>query len=94
LCAESLAGGRLAISDILATAPLPEEIKKDLALVAACVGGAETIADTDLMLRKAGFEAITIRTNDNVRNLLREWKPEISTNAADYVVSATIEAVK
>jgi arsenite methyltransferase len=87
-------GGRLAISDILATAPLPEEIKKDLALVAACVGGAETIADTDLMLRKAGFEAITIRTNDNVRNLLREWKPEISTNAADYVVSATIEAVK
>ena len=87
-------GGRLAISDILATAPLPEEIKKDLALLAACVGGAETITDTEQMLKKAGFKQITIRPNDNSRKLLRQWSPAVSKNAADYVVSATIEAVK
>jgi arsenite methyltransferase len=87
-------GGRLAISDILATAPLPVEIKANLALVSACVGGAETFAGTEAMLREAGFEDINIKPNNTIRDLLREWKPEISENAADYVVSATIEAVK
>ena len=87
-------GGRLAISDILATAPLPGEIQKDLALVTACVGGAETFADTGEMLRKAGFKHISIKPNDTVRELLREWKPDIGKNVADFVVSATIEAVK
>lgn len=87
-------GGRLAISDILATAPLPDEIKKDLALLAACVGGAETFADTKQMLKEAGFKDITIKPNNNSRKLLREWNPAISKNAADYVVSATIKAVK
>ena len=86
-------GGRLAISDILATAPLPEEIKKNLALLAACVGGAETFSDTEQMLRKAGFKDITIKPNDSSRKLLREWNPAISKTAVDYVVSATIEAV-
>jgi arsenite methyltransferase len=33
-------GGRLSISDVLATAPLPEKIRNDLSLVGACVGGA------------------------------------------------------
>jgi arsenite methyltransferase len=87
-------GGRLAISDILATAPLPEEIKKNLALLAACVGGANTFADTEQMLREAGFKGVTIEPNDNSRKLLRQWNPTISKNAADYVVSATIKAVK
>ena len=31
-------GGRLAISDIVALKPLPDEIKKDLDLVSACIG--------------------------------------------------------
>jgi arsenite methyltransferase len=87
-------GGRLAISDILATAPLPGEIKKNLALLAACVGGAETIADTEHMLIKAGFSAITIDSNENSRKLLREWSPAAGQNAADYIVSATIQAIK
>lgn len=87
-------GGRLAISDILATAPLPEKTKKDLALLSACVGGAETFTDTEKMLKRVGFQDITIKPNNNNRRLLREWDPAISINAADYVVSATIEAVK
>jgi arsenite methyltransferase len=85
-------GGRLVISDILATAPLPGEIKKNLALLAACVGGAETFVDTEQMLRKAGFKEVAIKANDS-RKLLRHWSPSISSNAADYIVSATIQAV-
>jgi SAM-dependent methyltransferase len=51
-------GGRLAISDIVALAPLPDEIRQNLALVSACIGGAATVDDTRAMLTQAGFENI------------------------------------
>lgn len=87
-------GGRLAISDILATAPLPEEIQNDLALVTACVGGAATIADTEQMLRAAGFQDIKITPKENSREMIEHWNPNKSQNPGDYIVSAYIEAVK
>ena len=87
-------GGRLSISDVLATAKLPDEVQKNLALVAACVGGAATIEDTEKILKEAGFQNIKIKAHDNSRNLIREWDPDKSENAVDYVVSAYIEAVK
>ena len=87
-------GGRLAISDIVATAKLPDEVQKNLALVAACVGGAATIDDTVELLKEVGFQKIKIKPNDSSRELIREWDPSKSENAGDYVVSAYIEAVK
>ena len=87
-------GGRLAISDIVAIAPLPEEIQQNLALVSACVGGAATIDDTRDMLAQVGFENIKIIPKDESRKLISEWTPGASKNAGDYVVSAYIEATK
>ena len=87
-------GGRLAISDIIAIAPLPEEIQQNLALVSACVGGAATIADTREMLAQAGFENIKITAKDESRKLISEWTAGDSKNAGDYVISAYIEASK
>ena len=87
-------GGRLAISDIVATAPLPDEIQQDLALLSACVGGAATIDDTVNMLEKAGFEEIEIVPKAESRKLISEWVPGESRNVGDYVVSADIKAVK
>jgi len=46
------------------------------------------------MLVKAGFEKVAIKPNIVSREMIREWVPAVSENAADYVVSATIEAVK
>jgi SAM-dependent methyltransferase len=86
--------GRLAISDIVATAPLPDEIKKDLAIVSACVGGAATIEDTVKMLEDAGFQDIKVKPKDESRKLISEWAPGVNNNAGEYVVSAYIEAVK
>ena len=40
-------GGRLAISDIVATAELPEEARKDLALYTGCMAGASLIEDLE-----------------------------------------------
>ena len=87
-------GGRLSISDVLATATLPDEIRKNLELVAACVGGAETFDDTEKILKEAGFQNIKITANDNSRELIREWDPDKNENTVDYVVSTYIEAVK
>ena len=85
-------GGRLAISDVVATAPLPDEIRKDLALLTACIGGAATIDDTEQMLKEAGFQDIKIKPNEKSGEFIREWIP--GKNVEDYVVSAYIEAIK
>jgi SAM-dependent methyltransferase len=87
-------GGRLAISDIVATAPLPPDIQQNLALVSACVGGAATIDDTKEMLQEAGFTDIRIKAKDESRELISQWAPGENKNAGDYVVSAYIEATK
>ena len=87
-------GGRLSISDVLATAELPDEVRNDLALVSACIGGAATIEDTEKLLVEAGFQNIKIKPNDHSRELIKEWDPEKSEKATDYVVSTYIEAVK
>ena len=87
-------GGRLSISDVLATAELPAKFRKNLALVAACVGGAVTFEKTKKMLTDVGFQNINIRAHDKSRDLTSAWEPDKSENALDYVVSAYIEAIK
>ena len=87
-------GGRLSISDVLATAPIPEKIRNDLSLLGACIGGAATIGDTEKMLEQVGFTDIKIRPKDYSRDLIRQWNPAKNQQALDYVVSANIEAVK
>ncbi len=85
-------GGRLAISDIVATADLPEKVKSDMALFAACMAGASSITELETMLKDAGFEAIAIKPKDESREFIRNWVP--GSKLEDYVLSATIEAVK
>lgn len=85
-------GGRLAISDVVATAPLPPELKDDLALVSGCIAGAVTINEIEEMLLEAGFQDVLILTQDESREFIREWAP--GKNIEEYIVSATIEAVK
>jgi SAM-dependent methyltransferase len=85
-------GGRLSISDIVATVPLPDDIQQNMALVTACVGGAATMEETEGMLREAGFESIRITPKEESREIIRKCAP--GTNVDDYVVSAYIEAEK
>lgn len=85
-------GGRLAISDIVATAPVPEEVQNDLALLSACVGRAAQIKDIQAMLKDVGFQGIKIIPNNQSRDFIREWVP--GKNIEEYIVAAYIEAVK
>ncbi|MGQ4810045.1 Arsenite methyltransferase [Candidatus Entotheonellaceae bacterium PAL068K] len=85
-------GGRLAVSDVVATALFPAEAKNDLVLRAGCIAGASLINDVEQMLADAGFSAIRIEPKAESQTFIREWVP--GSNIADYLVSATIEAVK
>ena len=77
---------------MVATAQLPPELKNDLDLLSACVSGAATVVEIKEMLQEAGFQDIQIQTQDESRELISHWVP--GKNVQDYIVSATIEAVK
>ena len=85
-------GGRLAISDVVATIELPEELKTDPVLYAGCMGGASHIDELMVLLQQAGFIAIQITPKDESREFIRDWAP--GHGVEDYVVSAYIQAVK
>lgn len=85
-------GGRLAVADVVATAALPDEIREDWAAYTRCIAGASPIDELEEMLRKVGFERIKIAPKDTSRSFIREWLP--GKGIEDYLVSATIEAVK
>jgi arsenite methyltransferase len=85
-------GGRLAVADIVATATLPDEIRGDWAAYTGCMAGASQISELEEMLRQAGFVEIKIAPKGASRSFIREWLP--GKQIEDYVVSATIEAMK
>ncbi len=85
-------GGRLAVSDVVATAELPQRIKNDLAMYSACAAGAEFVVDLENILTVAGFADIVIASQDESHEFIREWSPE--HNLEKYIQSALIEARK
>lgn len=85
-------GGRIAISDVVATIELPEELRTDPLLIAGCMGNAALIEDLHNDLKVAGFSQIEIKPKEESREFIQDWAP--GSNAEDYVVAATIEAIK
>jgi arsenite methyltransferase len=85
-------GGRVAVSDIVALAPIPEELRKDWELYTGCVTGASLVDDLKAMLKAAGFANIRIVRKGESREIIGGWFP--GRKAEDYVASASIEAVK
>ncbi len=86
------AGGRLAISDVVASAEMPAEMKNDPLLHAGCMAGAELVENLETMIADAGFEQIRIAPKDASKQFIKDWAP--GQGIEDYVLSATIEAIK
>ncbi len=85
-------GGRLAISDVVATIELPEAMRNDPALIAGCMGNSALIEDLHADIEAAGFKQIQIQPKDTSREFIKDWAPGLGVE--NYVVSASIEAVK
>lgn len=56
-------GGRLALSDIISQSQMPESIKNDEDLWAACIGGAEQVDRYTALIEQTGFEVTDVRDN-------------------------------
>jgi len=85
-------GGRLAISDIVATKSLPPQVRNNLSMLTGCVGGAERIEDVKQMLWEAGFKDVRIESLVQSREFIKEWFPGYGIE--DHIVSASISAIK
>jgi SAM-dependent methyltransferase len=85
-------GGRLAISDVVAIAEIPEALRADAASISGCVGGASTVQEVESMLRDAGFESVRVEVVPESAAFIKEWLP--GSGAERYIASAKIEAKK
>lgn len=85
-------GGRLAISDVVNTAPLSAELAADRALVCGCVVGAAPARQIETWLREVGFTGIRVTVKPESRDMIAAWAP--GRGVENYVASAIIEGWK
>ena len=85
-------GGRIAIADVVNTAPLPVELASDATLLCTCLAGAATTRQIQDWLAAAGFFDIRITIKPGSRDLAESWAP--GRGISDYAASATIEGRK
>jgi arsenite methyltransferase len=84
------AGGRLAISDVVATGPIPAELRTQAAALAGCVAGATPLEEVRAMLAAAGFVEVEVTIAPRSAEIVGAWLPGIER----FIASATIEARK
>lgn len=99
-------GGRLAVSDIALTEPLPQQIQEHAALYAACIGGAMLIDDYVAAIEAAGFTEIKVNGRDAgamlegwledplVASVVEDVGADVVRRAASTVKSYAVEARK
>jgi len=85
-------GGRIAISDVLNTTPIPADLKADTALLCGCMAGAASVEQISRWLREAGFVEIQITPKPESGEMVAAWAP--GRGIEDYVISANVEARK
>ena len=85
-------GGRLAVSDIVSTAPLPAELASDPALLCGCVAGAAPPEGIETWLTAAGFVGVRVTPKPESRELIKTWAE--GRGVENHIVSAIVEASK
>jgi ubiquinone/menaquinone biosynthesis C-methylase UbiE len=82
-------GGRLAISDVVATRPIPPEVRSDPEVWASCSSGAITPDELRTALRSAGFQQVDVA-------LASEEHPSqsLAPQGSIGVVAASVVATK
>ncbi|MEO6777488.1 MAG: arsenite methyltransferase [Kofleriaceae bacterium] len=81
-------GGRLAISDVVAIAPIPPALQTQAAALAGCISGAVPLEDVKRLLTEAGFTSIEVTIAPRSAEIVESWL----AGASQFIASATIEA--
>ncbi len=84
--------GRLAVSDVVAISPLPENVKRNMDAYCGCVAGAATVEELTKILSQAGFAKISVDVQQSSDQFIRDWFP--GSGVENYVRSAAITAYK
>ena len=84
-------GGRFAVADMVAVAPLPEVLKEDVAAYTGCISGAASVKEVKEWLAAAGFQRVEVRIKRKSREFIRS---DALGKLDDYVASADITAWK
>jgi arsenite methyltransferase len=83
-------GGRLAIADVVQTAPLPPELRDDVVSLVGCIAGAASVSDLKEWLASAGFSDVRIEERPGSREIVKAWMDGVE----NYVASAEVRATK
>ncbi len=86
------AGGRLAISDVVAVAPIPDEVRGRLEAFTGCITGAASVDELTRILHESGFVEVRVVSRSEASACIADWMP--GTGAENYIASSTIEARK
>jgi len=85
-------GGRIRVSDVVATREIPQQFRDDDGLICGCMGGASTIEQITTWLADIGFVDTTIEVAEQSRGFIKNWAP--GTGIERFVASASILARK
>ncbi|MGM0600967.1 MAG: arsenite methyltransferase, partial [Candidatus Rifleibacteriota bacterium] len=83
-------GGRVAISDVVALQPFPEEMLNNEKAICSCVSGAVSVEELEQTIKNCGFSEVKIELKPESREMIKTWFPD----AEKYVCSAAITARK
>jgi arsenite methyltransferase len=83
-------GGRMLVSDLVLTRPLPPELQQDIALYVGCIAGAALKDDYLAMIRAAGFTAVEV-VEESAYSVGLDIPPEGSRECAAFTL---VESVK
>jgi len=83
-------GGRLVVSDIVATTEIPEAMKANAELYSACISGSMHVEALKASLIEAGFSHVMVEVKEESRQYIKDWAP--GSDAEKFVASAIIRA--
>ena len=88
-------GGRMVVSDLVVTRPLPESVRTSLEAYVGCVAGASLLEDYLRMVREAGFERVEV-VEEKSYGAGTDLLPAVVNegNAWDAIRSAKVRAWK
>jgi SAM-dependent methyltransferase len=83
-------GGRIAISDVVATQAIPKEVAESVEALTGCVAGAAPVDEIRALLADAGFEEIKVDPRRDSGAIIAQCMP----GAESFLASAVIEGRK
>lgn len=82
--------GRIAVSDVVALKPLPEQMLKSKEAYCDCVAGSIAVTELKEILTRQGFSSVEIDLKPESAEFIKTW----FADAEKYICSASIRAIK